>query len=550
MLRYVCFVWMILPAGVVHSQCWPTTVDSAITVAPGWYPYAAVDEVEQSVMVVYLAGAQIRVKKYDKYGCPMWGGNPAIALDTVQRAWLGFWGNQWGQVISDDSGGVVICWVDFRHSDISDGEPVNDEVYAQRIDVNGQVRYGPNGMRVSGPHTDGYHTIGDMKTDYHGGYFIAYGGDSSHTRTALKRYAMNGELQWPRYFESTGGIDLNATDVWGSSFVSTGGRRYKFDLQGNSLWPGGLPGHIPDNINFDQGGAYSDGEGGAIGVTSWYVAPDYVITVNRANSTGQFVLDTGLDLGFSGSLRCASDNHGGLVVGWKSSGTNIIKLQHIGSTVDSIYHPAAILCDQPSFVSLKGIATNQSYNTIVFWADVRNSPILSFFTQRVDTEGTMLWDSTGFQFYATSNDLFFDSPTTLVYDSKHHGSIMLWMELGATLQIKMKQISGNGIIGEVDSTTLISEDKKPKGGKFILYQNYPNPFNNTTTIKYEIKQQGEVDFRIYNVLGQEVRQFIHSRQFAGVHVIAVDMRGLSSGIYMYCLKTPFGRQTRKMVYIK
>ncbi len=544
MLRYVCFVWMILPAGVVYPQCWPTTVDSAITVAPGWYPYAAVDEVEQSVMVVYLAGAQIRVKKYDKYGCPMWGGNPAIALDTVQRAWLGFWGNQWGQVISDDSGGVVICWVDFRHSDISDGEPVNDEVFAQRIDVNGQARYGPNGMRVSGPHTDGYHTIGDMKTDYRGGYAIAYGGDSSHTRTALKRYAMNGELQWARYFESTGGIDLNATDVWGSSFVSTGGRRYKFDLQGNSLWPGGLPGHIPDNINFDQGGAYSDGEGGAIGVTSWYVAPNYVISVNRVDSNGTFVFPSNIDVGFGGFMGHSADSEGGLDVSWNPSD---VRIQRICKNGNVLYDSLGLsIC---SYCGNDGeIVSDQRGGLISVWLSTVTYDSLVLYSQRVDSAGRRAWDSSGNAFHVSYNE-FFEFPVTSLHSNKAGGAVYLWTELGNGLEIKLKHISRNGVLGEIDSTTSITEvDRVPKG--FTLYPNHPNPFNNSTTISFQLNKRCKVQLQLYNILGQEVKTLINESKQEGMHNYQLDMSLFASGVYIYRLTTPEGSKSKKLLFIK
>lgn len=163
---------------------WPTTPDSTLFVDFGLYPYLAVDEQEQSIIVVYIRDAnRMWAKKYDCYGDPLWGGNAVVLADTNHIFGLNLsnLGNQWGAVVSDDSGGAIIAWKDFRHSTFDQGQPINNEIYLQRVDVNGQVRYGINGRRISGPVSDGWHEWGDMKPDYHGGFVVAFDNDSSST---------------------------------------------------------------------------------------------------------------------------------------------------------------------------------------------------------------------------------------------------------------------------------------------------------------------------------------------------------------------------------
>lgn len=84
----------------------------------------------------------------------------------------------------------------------------------------------------------------------------------------------------------------------------------------------------------------------------------------------------------------------------------------------------------------------------------------------------------------------------------------------------------------------------------LLQQNYPNPFNPTTTISYELPQRTTVQLRIYNSLGQLVSTLVDKVQEQGEHHIAFDAHGLSSGIYVCRLQTPFGISSRKLILMK
>jgi hypothetical protein len=89
-----------------------------------------------------------------------------------------------------------------------------------------------------------------------------------------------------------------------------------------------------------------------------------------------------------------------------------------------------------------------------------------------------------------------------------------------------------------------------------LRQNYPNPFNPTTTIKYQVKTDGLVTLKIYNVAGQLVRTLINENVKAGVvhetqwHGLNDSGQNVSSGVYFYKLVTNNYTQTKKMVLLK
>ena len=83
----------------------------------------------------------------------------------------------------------------------------------------------------------------------------------------------------------------------------------------------------------------------------------------------------------------------------------------------------------------------------------------------------------------------------------------------------------------------------------------PNPFNPTTQILYQIAEPGDVRLTIYNLLGQQVRTLVQSYQPAGRHRAIWhgkdDLgRAVSSGVYIYRIRSGDLTATRKMILLK
>jgi len=85
---------------------------------------------------------------------------------------------------------------------------------------------------------------------------------------------------------------------------------------------------------------------------------------------------------------------------------------------------------------------------------------------------------------------------------------------------------------------------------YQLYQNYPNPFNPTTTIRFEIPYQQNVELAIYDILGREVKLLYDGIAPAGIMVIDFNAQGFSSGVYIYRLKTDEFISSKKFVILK
>ncbi|HTY38738.1 MAG TPA: alpha/beta hydrolase-fold protein [Bacteroidota bacterium] len=83
-----------------------------------------------------------------------------------------------------------------------------------------------------------------------------------------------------------------------------------------------------------------------------------------------------------------------------------------------------------------------------------------------------------------------------------------------------------------------------------LSQNFPNPFNPRTTIQYRLSSGGETDICVYDLLGRKVAVLLHSIQTKGTHTLLWDASGLSSGLYVYRLRSGSTIITKTALFLK
>jgi len=79
---------------------------------------------------------------------------------------------------------------------------------------------------------------------------------------------------------------------------------------------------------------------------------------------------------------------------------------------------------------------------------------------------------------------------------------------------------------------------------------YPNPFNPSTTISWQMPEEGEVEVSIFNIKGQKVKTLCNQRLASGQHQIVWDGKEYGSGVYFVRLQA--GNQTlmRKILMMK
>ncbi len=124
--------------------------------------------------------------------------------------------------------------------------------------------------------------------------------------------------------------------------------------------------------------------------------------------------------------------------------------------------------------------------------------------------------------------------------------------ISGTVYYRLKQVDFDGSYNysqviEVNGVTIST---------IQLEQNYPNPFNPITTIKYQLGNDGFINLKVFNTLGEEVAELVNEFQKAGSYQINFDTRysdegqNLTSGVYIYKLSAGNYLESKKMILIK
>ena len=102
----------------------------------------------------------------------------------------------------------------------------------------------------------------------------------------------------------------------------------------------------------------------------------------------------------------------------------------------------------------------------------------------------------------------------------------------------------------VSGATGISGNTNEVPSEYSLSQNYPNPFNPVTNIKFNLPKDGNVSFKIFDIFGKEIENYVDGFLQKGSYSVEFDGTNLASGIYFYTLKTDNFSDRKKMILLK
>jgi len=124
------------------------------------------------------------------------------------------------------------------------------------------------------------------------------------------------------------------------------------------------------------------------------------------------------------------------------------------------------------------------------------------------------------------------------------------------LTLTTAHVVNSRYVGEfltIDNLTSVDGGEVPVA--YNLNQNFPNPFNPTTTISFSIPKSSNVELKVYNILGRQVKTLVSGAYDAGNYSVvwdATDTNGnlVSNGVYFYTIRAADYSLTRKMLFMK
>ena len=313
-------------------------------------------------------GNSIYAQRINWNGQLLW--NPSGVLVTGNFAVIDDAGQY--RMVGDGNGGAIVCWQDRRNSSL--------DIYAQRIDANGNLLWGTGGVAIA--------TVANtqqnprMDDDSAGGAVIAwrdYRNGASNPQAFVQRVNGNGVVQW-----QANGILLTPSsqaytafpqsDNKGGAYVCWRDFRSsvtKFYVQyvngaGNQLWP--------------VGGVAASGPVGAVSTYTGFsdVFGQVYITWRDVTLTGSLYSTTGL-------YAQKVDSDGNLL--WGANGVKVS---------DAPVKPSSSTYNIAALVNFGG-------GMVVVWDDYRNSN-WDIYAQEVDAAGGMLWTANGMPLCTATND--------------------------------------------------------------------------------------------------------------------------------------------------
>lgn len=329
----------------------------------------------------------IYAQKIDSSGTPQWteNGNPVCLNDSM---------NSIPQIISDGSGGAIIVWSDWRKG--------NEDIYAQRIDSNGERQWyeyfgDKDGAPVCKDPNDQYWP--EISIDENGGSIIVWQDErtgSDNISLYAQRIGHNGIIQWsteqvicadtyyafPRYL-------ICPDDDEGSIIVWSDNRSGNLDIYAQRI-------NITGDIQWTENGIGVcikgddqnlesidiDGYGGAIIAMKDVPSDDNGdIYSQRLNSTGDSqwtpngqAIST--DIGEQYQAEIANDGNGGAYISWEdeAGGNDDIWGQYVNSSGIPQWTINGIpICEADNRQDDIEMISDGAGNVITLWEDDRIS---------------------------------------------------------------------------------------------------------------------------------------------------------------------------------
>jgi len=491
-------------------------------------------------------------------------------------------------IVSDGTGGVIVAWVDDRD------DPINSDIYAQRIDRDGTWRWTYAGVPVCT--ADGIQGWPAIAPDNEGGAFIAWRDSRYSSMDIYAQYVgKDGVALWVH-----DGVDVCsneesqpeaaiAADGRGGAVVAWKDYRNlgHYQIYAQRIEP--RYGHwgVPEPVIAFVTDIAPD-EGGAVDL-SWYGSrlDDYryweVTHYSIWRATNAIPMLTASDeFPLLTSPQEVGEDFDGPAIRIEQTAAGDYFWEWIGNAdalgLEGYSYTAPTRTDStgsdPAIHYFQVVTHTQTPTT--YWISAPDSgwsvdnlspcpPAAVTAQQSFDPEGLEItWEpnteldldcyvihrGATSDFMPDGGNLVYSECEATYFDDEWRWDSGYWYKLAA-VDIH-GNVSGYVLLGPGEVTG--DEPVVPPVASY-LSQNFPNPFNPVTMIRFGLREPGRVSIRIYDTAGRLVRVLVEERRDAGHYTEGWDGRddagrAVASGIYFYRIEAGAFGDTKKMVLLR
>ncbi len=194
------------------------------------------------------------------------------------------------------------------------------------------------------------------------------------------------------------------------------------------------------------------------------------------------------------------------------------------------------------------------------WNTNKNEQVNALFWDRSGnpTIGGMVWNTENREYLWCVNTQYnnnvIDPTSTIVGDSATWNWVIYksLFAYGDVIDIKYNNPVRPGIdLYSFHSPDQVNSVKDvPMIKDYALSHNFPNPFNPSTNIIYKIPKAGNVELKVYDILGREVAVLVNGHKNAGNYTVNFNAGRFASGVYFYRLISGNFVSVKKMLLLK
>jgi hypothetical protein len=342
----------------------------------------------------YRSGtADIYAQKFDANGNALWTAN-GVAVCTYTND------QENPRLVSDDNGGAIIVWQDYRSG-------ANYDIYAQRLDANGNALWTANGVAVSSASR------------------------SQETPTIVRDGSGGAIIAWEDFrYGLTYGWDIYAQRI---------------DSNGNALWTSG--GVAVSSASGGQVSPEMIGDSNGVTIIVWKdnrtTNQELYAQKLNANGAPQWTADGILvssATGYKERQRIVSDDNGGVIVAWQND--TDIYAQKLDSSGSPQWTASGVVVCNAEKSQIKLALTPLSGGAVITWQDYRNGSNYDIYAQRLDSNGSALWTANGVAVATGSYEHY----NPIVRSDDYNRVIIAWEDRrsGTGFSIYAQRLDANG----------------------------------------------------------------------------------------------------------